>query len=198
MASETVDTGRRRFLTVTTAVVGAAGAAGLAVPFLASWQPSERAQAAGAPVEADVSRLEPGQILRVEWRGQPVWLVRRTEEMLNTLELVSDRLSDPDSRQSEQPVYARNPHRSLKPELLVLIGICTHLGCSPLYVPQVGPQPFDSQWQGGFFCPCHASRFDLAGRVFAGMPAPTNLRVPPYRFIDDERVLVGEHPEGVA
>jgi ubiquinol-cytochrome c reductase iron-sulfur subunit len=199
MANQGVNTGRRRFLTATTAVVGGAGALAAAVPFIASWQPSARAQVAGAPVTEDISKLEPGQRIIVQWRGQPVWVIRRTPEQLAALEGQDDRLRDPASENTDQqPQYARNPHRSIRPEIAVLVGTCTHLGCSPLFRPELQPQPFDSEWKGGFYCPCHNSRFDLAGRVYQGVPAPTNLLVPPYRFVDDNRITIGLHPEGAA
>jgi ubiquinol-cytochrome c reductase iron-sulfur subunit len=199
MANEGVNTGRRRFLTATTAVVGGVGAIFAAVPFIKSWKPSARAQVAGAPVTVDISRLEPGQRLTAVWRGQPVWLIRRTEEQLAALGSLAAELRDPDSENPEQqPVYAQNEARSIRPELLVLVGICTHLGCVPLFRPEMVPQPFASDWKGGFFCPCHSSRFDLAGRVFQGVPAPTNLKVPPYHFLDDNRVVLGVDPDGVA
>lgn len=200
MAELAVDDGRRRFLTLTTAVVGAGGAAAIAVPFLASMLPSERAQAAGAPVTVDVSRLEPGAILREQWRGRPVWIVRRTEAQLGELPTHDARLRDPASAVVEQqPAYAQNGHRSIKPEYLVLVGICTHLGCSPLFEPEVRPQPFERDWKGGFFCPCHGSKFDMAGRVYAGVPAPTNLVVPPYRFDTENVITIGLDPaEGAA
>jgi ubiquinol-cytochrome c reductase iron-sulfur subunit len=196
MAEQAVDEGRRRFLTVTTAVVGAGGAAAAAVPFIASLQPSERAQAAGAPVTVDVSRLEVGAILREQWRGRPVWIVRRTPEHLAALKGLSGQLRDPNSAVAEQqPEYARNLYRSIKPEYLVLVGICTHLGCSPLFEPEIRPQPFAADWKGGFFCPCHGSKFDMAGRVYSGVPAPTNLAVPPYRFDDDKHITIGLDPD---
>ena len=199
MANHEVNTGRRRFLTATTAVVGGAGAVVAAVPFIKSWQPSARAQVAGAPVTEDISKLEVGQRLIVPWRGQPVWIIRRTPEMLAALPSQNGRLRDPDSENPEQqPEYAKNPHRSIKPEISVLVGTCTHLGCSPRFVPELLPQPFDADWKGGFYCPCHNSRFDLAGRVYEGVPAPTNLKVPPYRFIDDNRIEIGVNPEGAA
>lgn len=194
MAEPAVDDGRRRFLTLTTAVVGAAGVAALSVPFLASMWPSEQAQAAGAPVTIDLSRLELGAMMIAQWRGVPVWIVRRTEEQLAELSKHGARLRDPNSDVEQQPAYAKNEFRSIKPEYLVLVGICTHLGCSPLFAPQVGPQPFTPQWDGGFFCPCHGSTFDLAGRVFQGVPAPTNLVVPPYRFDDANQVTIGLDP----
>lgn len=199
MANQGVNTGRRRFLTASTAVVGGAGAIFAAVPFIKSWKPSARAQVAGAPVTVDISRLEPGQRLTATWRGQPVWLIRRTEEQLALLPSLDANLRDPNSENPEQqPEYAANPTRSLRPELLVLVGICTHLGCVPLFRPELEPQPFDAEWKGGFFCPCHSSRFDMAGRVFEGVPAPTNLKVPPYHFAGETSVVLGVDPEGVA
>jgi len=199
MANQGVNTGRRRFLTASTAVVGGVGAIFAAVPFVKSWEPSARAQVAGAPVEVDISKLELGQRMTIKWRGQPVWLVRRTEEQLKALGNHDGRLKDSASDNPEQqPEYAKNEYRSIKPELLVLVGICTHLGCVPRYVPELQPQPFDSEWPGGFFCPCHNSRFDLSGRVFDGSPAPSNLRVPPYYFVDDRHVMIGIGPKGAA
>ncbi len=196
-----VNTGRRRFLIGATSVVGGAGVAAAAIPFIASMQPSARAQAAGAPIEVEIGKLEPGQLIRVEWRGKPVWILRRTEAMLATLqdEGLLGKLRDPDSQvASQQPDYAVNYHRSVRPEYLVLIGICTHLGCTPSYSPEQGPADLGADWLGGFFCPCHGSRFDLAGRVYQGVPAPTNLVVPPYRFVGDTLLVVGEAPAGVA
>jgi ubiquinol-cytochrome c reductase iron-sulfur subunit len=187
-----VDTSRRRFLTVATAAVGGVGAVFGAYPFLAAMQPSARAEAAGAPVEVDISKLEPGARLTVEWRGKPVWVVRRTPEMLSKLTGLGSELRDPNSDQDQQPSYAKNAHRSIKPEFLVLVGICTHLGCSPTYRPEPGASDLGSNWPGGFFCPCHGSRFDMAGRVFAGVPAPLNMAVPPYRFAGDTRVVIGD------
>jgi ubiquinol-cytochrome c reductase iron-sulfur subunit len=199
MAEQSVNQGRRRFLTATTAVVGGVGAAFLAVPFLKSWLPSERAQAAGAPVQVDISKLDPGQLLIASWRGLPVWVYLRSPEMLAALPTLDDRLRDPASENTDQqPEYAANPVRALKPEVGVYVGICTHLGCSPTFVPELAPQPFDAEWQGGFFCPCHKSRFDLAGRVYSGVPAPTNLPVPPHRFLADTLIEVGLDPEGAA
>ena len=197
MSGEDVDTSKRRFLTAATSVVGGIGAVFVAVPFLSSMLPSERAKAAGAPVEADISKLEPGQMVRVEWRGKPVWIVGRTEDMLNDLAALDDKLRDPNSEEDQQPEYARNAHRSLKPENLVLVGICTHLGCSPKFAPEPVAQPYAADWKGGFFCPCHGSTFDLAGRVYAGVPAPLNLEVPPYKYISETLVLIGDD-EGVA
>ncbi len=195
MADNGVNKGRRRFLVGATTVVGAVGAVGVAVPFVASWQPSARARAAGAPVQADISKLEPGQRMTVEWRGRPVWLINRTPEMIERTEgFDGSRLADPDSAVEQQPGYISGPLRSIRPEIGVLIGICTHLGCSPLYRPE--PDAVDmSDWPGGFFCPCHGSYFDLAGRVFRNVPAPTNLEVPPYRFETDDIIIVGEDEE---
>ena len=192
MANDGVDMGRRRFLTATTAVVGGAGVAVAAIPFIKSWQPSARAKTAGAPVEADISKLEVGQMVMYEWRGQPIWIIQRTKEQLDVLPSLDPRLKDPKSEVVEQqPAYAQNGYRSRKPETLVLVGLCTHLGCAPKLYPELTPEPFDADWKGGFFCPCHKSRFDMAGRVFDGVPAPTNLVVPPYYFIDDNHVMIG-------
>lgn len=197
MNQDGVDSGRRRFLTATTAVVGGIGAVYTAVPFLASWKPSAKAQAAGAPVEADIGKLELGQRLTAEWRGRPVWIVRRTPAMLESLKSDEGMLADPESKVKQQPDYAKNEYRSIKPEYFVVIGICTHLGCSPLFRPEVGAADLGKDWPGGFFCPCHGSKFDLAGRVFSGMPAPTNLVVPQYHYIDDNTILIGAD-EGAA
>ncbi len=183
---------RRRFLTATTSVVGGFGVAAACYPFLSAWQPSKRAEAAGAPVEVDISALQPGQMITVEWRGRPVWIVRRTQEALNTLKQVHNLLRDPLSEESRQPDFAYNPHRSINPEFLVLVGLCTHLGCAPLYRPDRGAEDLGTNWQGGFFCPCHGSKFDIAGRVYKDVPAPTNLPVPPYQFVSDTRLKIGE------
>ncbi len=191
--SSDVNTGRRRFLIGTTVVVGGVGGIFAAVPFIKMWQPSAKARAAGAPVEIDISKLEPNQMITQAWRGRPVYVVRRTDEILQALPGENARLKDADSRVTEQqPEECRNEHRSLRPELLVVLGVCTHLGCSPKLYPDMAPQDFDAQWKGGFYCPCHNSRFDMAGRVYEGSPAATNLEVPPYRFIDDQRILIGE------
>ncbi len=198
MSGDGVDTSKRRFLIAATTVVGGVGAVYTAVPFVASWMPSERAKAAGAPVEADISKLEDGQMLRVQWRGKPVWMVKRTEEMLQALPTIDGRLRDPNSEEPQQPPYCQNATRSIKPEVLVAVGICTHLGCSPSFVPEALPQPYDPDWKGGFFCPCHGSKFDLAGRVFQGVPAPINLEVPPHKYISESLVLVGVDDEGAA
>jgi ubiquinol-cytochrome c reductase iron-sulfur subunit len=191
-----IDLGRRRFLTATATVVGGVGVVFVAVPFLKSWSPSERAQAAGAPVEADISKLEDGAMITVEWRGKPVWLLKRSKKMLEDLSTLENELLDPNSNTiSQQPKYAQNATRSIKPDILVLTGICTHLGCSPAFRPESAPADLGASWKGGFFCPCHGSRFDLAGRVYKGVPAPSNLEVPPYRYLSDTRVLIGTGPE---
>ena len=190
--SDDVDLSRRHFLGVATGVTGAVGVAFAAVPFLASWKPSARAKALGAPVEIDISKLEPGALLKVEWRGKPVWVLRRTEEMIAGLDEVQGLLADPDSEISEQPEYARNEVRAIRPEFLVVLGVCTHLGCAPIERFRAGDAELGADWPGGFYCPCHGSKFDLAGRVFKGVPAPTNLVVPPYAFVDDNHILVGQ------
>jgi len=190
--SEQVDQGRRQLLTAATVLTGAVGAAFAAVPFLASWKPSARARALGAPVEIDVSKLEAGALLKVEWRGKPVWVLRRTEEMLKALEGIDGLLADPASNSSEQPDYTRNAARAVRPEYMVMLGVCTHLGCAPVERFRRGDAEMGADWPGGFYCPCHGSKFDLAGRVFKGMPAPTNLSIPPHTFLDDNRILVGE------
>jgi ubiquinol-cytochrome c reductase iron-sulfur subunit len=197
MSGDDVNPGRRRFLTAATTVVGGVGVAFALVPFISSMQPSAKARAAGAPVRADISKLEEGQMIRVKWRGKPVWVVKRTPEMLGTLAGLDSQLRDPASEESEQPAYAQNEVRSIKPEILVLIGICTHLGCSPTYRPDIAPADLGPDWKGGFFCPCHGSRFDIAGRVYAGVPAPTNLPVPPHRYLSDTEIMIGED-EGIA
>jgi ubiquinol-cytochrome c reductase iron-sulfur subunit len=191
MSSDGVDSNRRRFLTAATVVVGAVGMVAVAVPFAKSWSPSARAKAAGAPVKADISKLQPGQQIIIKWRGKPVWVVRRDAKALATLSNLASELRDAESEDSIQPEYARNEHRSINPEYLIIEGICTHLGCSPTYVPTIS-----ADFQGGFFCPCHGSKFDFAGRVYSGVPAPTNLTVPPHYFINDGLILIGE--DGVA
>jgi ubiquinol-cytochrome c reductase iron-sulfur subunit len=194
---EKVDGGRRHFLLVATTVTGIAGAAMTAVPFLASWKPSARAQALGAPVEQDISKLEPGAMVKVNWRGQAIFIVHRSPEMMKQLEdpSLDARLRDPKSEQSDQPKYAKNELRSLKPDYLVLVGVCTHLGCAPLARFQPGDGELGADWPGGFYCPCHGSKFDLAGRVFKDVPAPLNLKVPPYRFVTDDVVQIGVDAE---
>jgi ubiquinol-cytochrome c reductase iron-sulfur subunit len=197
MNAQGVDKGRRRVLVAATSVVGAVGVGFVAVPFIASLNPSARARAAGAPVEADVSKLEPGALLRVKWRGQPIWVVYRTDQMLEALPTNDPKLVDPTSEVDHQPPYCKNPTRSIKPEFFVAIGICTHLGCSPTYRPEFAPDDLGPNWKGGWFCPCHGSKFDLAGRVFKGVPAPTNLVIPKYMYMNDTTILVGQD-EGVA
>jgi ubiquinol-cytochrome c reductase iron-sulfur subunit len=187
--------GRRRFLTATTAVVGAVGVGFAAVPFIKSWNPSARAKLAGAPVTQDISALPEGQQLTLKWRGQPVYVAHRSKAMLDILPTLDGRLLDPKSDNTDQqPAYAKNEWRSIKPEILVLVAVCTHLGCAPEFIPELKPQPFDPEWKGGYFCPCHKSRYDLAGRVFQGMPAPANLPVPPYHFEDDTTLVIGVDP----
>ncbi|KRE88494.1 ubiquinol-cytochrome c reductase iron-sulfur subunit [Frateuria sp. Soil773] len=198
MANEVVDHGRRRFLTATTAVVGGVGVVAAVVPFIKSWEPSARAKAAGAPVTVDLSKIESGQQLIVAWRSLPVFVVNRTKAQLDALPSVDSRLVDPKSDQGsadQQPKYAQNENRSIKPEWLVVVGICTHLGCVPDYVPVIKPEPFDPDWKGGFYCPCHKSRYDMSGRVFSGVPAPKNLQVPPYHFVDDKTIQIGVDPK---
>jgi ubiquinol-cytochrome c reductase iron-sulfur subunit len=187
-----VDARKRRFLLGATSVVGGIGIAATAVPFVMSLFPSERAKAAGAPVEVDIGKLEPGQKIDVEWRGKVVWLINRTPDMLASLPKVDGQLADPKSDKSIQPPYAKNETRSIKPPYLVMVGICTHLGCSPTYRRDVAPADLGPDWLGGFFCPCHQSKFDLAGRVYKGMPAPSNLVVPPHRYLTDTRIVIGE------
>jgi ubiquinol-cytochrome c reductase iron-sulfur subunit len=192
-----VDSGRRHFLVVATTVTGVAGAALTAVPFLASWKPSARAQALGAPVEADISKIESGAMIKINWRGQAIYIVRRSPEMrakLASPELAA-RLRDPESKESDQPKYAQNTERALNPEFLVLVGVCTHLGCAPMNRFQPGDADLGADWPGGFYCPCHGSKFDLAGRVFKDVPAPLNLKVPPYRFINEGLVQIGVDSE---
>ena len=196
MSEHVVDTGRRKMLTVSASVVGAIGAGVALVPFVSTMSPSARALAAGAPVEVDVSKLEPGQKIQVEWRRKPVWIVRRSEEMVESLNKTQSRLRDPDSEElAQQPEFARNQQRSLKPEVLVLVGICTHLGCSPTFRPELAPEDLGPDWVGGFYCPCHGSSFDLSGRVYKNVPANKNLEVPPYKFISDNVLVVGELEE---
>jgi ubiquinol-cytochrome c reductase iron-sulfur subunit len=188
---------RRRMLVIATSAAGAAAGLGVATPFVLSMTPSARARAAGAPVEVDLTKLEPGMMMTVEWRGKPVWIVHRTQEMLESLAQVEQDLADPRSRLPMQPDYARNPERSIRPEYLVLVGICTHLGCSPSQRLEAGAASgLGEDWPGGFFCPCHGSRFDLAGRVYRGAPAPANLEVPPHSYLSDARLLIGEEARG--
>jgi ubiquinol-cytochrome c reductase iron-sulfur subunit len=196
MSSDDVNKGRRRFLVATTSVVGGVGVGIAAVPFIKSWMPSARAQAIGIPVEVNIDKLKEGQLLKVQWRGQTIGILRRTQEMVDGLSRVDASLSDPESLNAEQPEYIHGESRALKPEFLVVNMHCTHLGCVPQMIPQVGPQPFDANWNGGFYCPCHKSKFDLSGRVYNGVPAPTNLRIPPYSFLDDNTLIIGVSPQG--
>ena len=196
MSSDGVNTGRRKFLTAATSVVGVAGAVGVAVPFVGSWNPSAKAKAAGAPVKADVGKIEPGQMIVVEWRGKPVYVMRRTPSQLEDLPRLDDRLKDPQSEISDQPDYITDIGRAIRPELLVLVGLCTHLGCAPKFRPEVGAADLGGdEWLGGFFCPCHGSKFDLAGRVYSGVPASKNLEVPPYSFEGDNVLVIGVDSE---
>ena len=191
-----VDCGRRRLLVATATVGGVAGVAA-AIPFVSTFAPSERAKSAGAPVEADISKLGPGQMMTVEWRGKPVWIIHRTKEMLDSLTKLDEKMADPKSARPMQPGYARNEFRSIKPEYMVAIGICTHLGCSPTEKFKTGAESgVTDDWQGGFFCPCHGSLFDLAGRVFKSMPAPDNLEIPPHVYLSDAKILIGEDKKG--
>ncbi|MEO6226951.1 MAG: ubiquinol-cytochrome c reductase iron-sulfur subunit [Thermomonas sp.] len=195
MANEEVNTGRRRFLTATTAVVGTVGVGFAAVPFIKSWSPSARARFAGAPVTVDISALPDGAQMVLNWRGQPIYIARRTKAMLDVMKSLDGMLADPTSSNIEQqPTYAQNATRSIKPEISVLVGVCTHLGCAPEFLPEVKPEPFDPDWKGGYFCPCHKSRYDLAGRVLKSQPAPANLPVPPYHFENDNTVVIGVDP----
>jgi len=191
---EVVNQGRRRFLTVATSAVGAVGAVGAAVPFVGSWNPSAKAKAAGAPIKVNLAKIAPGQMITEEWRGKPVYIVRRTAEALAGLKKVESVVSDPNSDKSVQPDYVVGQEgRSIKPEFMIMLGVCTHLGCAPKFVPEVGVANLGgSEWQGGFFCPCHGSKFDLAGRVYKGVPAPTNLEIPPHSYVSDTVVVIGE------
>ena len=191
MSDQNTDMERRRFLTTATSVVGGVGVAFAAVPFIVSWRPSARAEAIGAPVEVEIDKLEVGQMMTVQWRGKPVWIVRRSDKDLEQLQEIDDRLRDPASEQPQQPSYCENYHRSIKPSYGIMVGLCTHLGCSPTYRPDEAPADLGPSWVGGFFCPCHGSSFDLAGRVYAGVPAPLNLEVPPHSYLSDTKVIVG-------
>ena len=195
MNNKGVDKSKRQFLTSALTVVGTVGSGYLAVPFLAQMQPSVKAMAAGAPVEVDISKIEDGQLIRVAWRGKPVWVLNRQPEVLATLKTLDSELRDPSSNESIQPPSSKNPGRSMRPEIFVAVGLCTHLGCSPTFRPEIAPVDLGEKWHGGFFCPCHGSWFDLAGRVYRGVPAPTNLEIPPYRYISDTRIMIGESSE---
>jgi ubiquinol-cytochrome c reductase iron-sulfur subunit len=196
MSEHEIDTERRKMLTVSASVVGAAGGAAALVPFVSTMSPSAKALAAGAPVEVDISKLEVGQKIQVEWRRKPVWIVRRSDEMLSALDEVEAKLRDPSSDALDmQPAFARNSNRSLKPEVLVLVGICTHLGCSPTFRPELAPADLGADWKGGFYCPCHGSLFDISGRVYKNVPANNNLEVPPYKYLSDNVLLIGELDE---
>ncbi|MCG7200936.1 ubiquinol-cytochrome c reductase iron-sulfur subunit [Marinobacter pelagius] len=195
MSNGDVSQGRRRFLIGATSVVGGVGVVGAAVPFVASWNPSAKAEAAGAPVTVNISKIEPGQQITVEWRGKPVWIIRRTPEMLENIKKLNDVVKDPQSEAPQQPPYIEGALRAIKPEFGVYVGLCTHLGCVPSYRPEVAPADLGENWLGGLFCPCHGSRYDLAGRVYEAQPAPLNLEVPPYRFDDDVTLTVGLDPE---
>ena len=196
MSQQEIDQKRRKILVAATSGVGIAAAAAVAVPFVKSMMPSARAKAAGAPVEVDISKIEPGMYVTAEWQGKPVWIVHRSKEMLDLLGKHDASLSDPNSEQAQQPIYCKNPTRSIKPEYLVTVGLCTHLGCSPTYRPEVAPADLGAEWPGGFFCPCHGSRFDLAARVYVGSPAPINLLIPKHRYAGDSRILIGDESQG--
>jgi len=198
MADNELDRGKRRFLVAATGVAGGIAGVATAVPFIASMLPSERAKAAGAPVEADIGNLAPGEMTRVEWRGKPVWIVRRTKEMLESVVQSDGRVADPKSERKKEltPEYARNEFRSIKPEYLVVVGICSHLGCSPVDQFKAQAEAFEADWKGGFYCPCHGSLFDLAGRVYKNKPAPDNLEVPPHKFLSDSKIVIGEDTKG--
>lgn len=186
------DNPRRRFLVKAASIVGAGVAVGMAAPFVASLAPSERARAAGAPVEVDIGKIEPGMKISVEWRGKVVWVLHRSADMISNLSKTDSLVEDPQSDQDQQPKYAKNTYRSIKPEYLVLEGVCTHLGCSPTQRSEIAPADLGAEWFGGFFCPCHGSKFDFSGRVYKGVPAPLNLRVPPHHYVGDSKIVIGE------
>ncbi|MCF5708407.1 ubiquinol-cytochrome c reductase iron-sulfur subunit [Pseudomonas syringae] len=196
MSNDGVNAGRRRFLVTATSVVASAGAVGAAVPFVGSWSPSAKARAAGAPVKVNIGKIEPGQQMVAEWRGQPVFILRRGPDILDNLSRLTGKLSDPESRASVQPGYVDPALRSIKPDIVLLVGICTHLGCSPTFRPEVAPADLGKDWVGGYFCPCHGSHYDLAGRVYASQPAPLNLPVPPYSYESDTVIVIGVDQEG--
>ena len=199
MADNGVDKSRRTLLTIGASTIGVVGTAATLWPFVSTMAPSARALAAGAPVEVDLSKLQPGEKIEVEWRRKPVWIVRRSSQMVDSLKKTESRLRDPDSVVPQQPAFAQNEIRALKPEFLVLVGICTHLGCSPTFRPEIAPEDLGPNWVGGFYCPCHGSRFDLSGRVYQNVPANKNLEVPPYKFLSENVILIGEtEPEEAA
>ncbi len=196
MSASDMNNSRRRFLTGAVGAMGGIGGAFVAVPFIASWTPSERAYAIGAPVEVDISKIEPGRMIVEKWQGKPVYIIRRTDEALKFLPEAASKLRDPKSLEvAQQPAYAQNEFRSIKPEIMILVGVCTHLGCAPQFRPEVAPVDLGADWKGGFFCACHGSRFDLAGRVFQGVPAPLNLQIPPHQYLDDNRIIIGVDEE---
>ena len=195
-ADATVDQGKRRFLVGATSVIGAIGAAAAATPFVMSFWPSERAKAAGAPIEVDIGKIEPGQKIDVEWRGKVVWLINRSKPMLESLPKLDAKLADPKSDVAQQPAYCKNENRSIKDAMFIAVGICTHLGCSPTFRPDIGPADLGADWLGGFFCPCHQSKFDLAGRVYKGVPAPTNLVIPPHKYLSETMITIGIGQDG--
>lgn len=195
MSNDGVNVGRRRFLVAATSVVGAAGAVGAAIPFVGSWAPSAKARAAGAPVRVNIGKIEVGQQIVAEWRGQPVFILHRGDEILGNLEKVEPRVADPNSEESAQPEYVNPKLRSIKPEILVVVGLCTHLGCAPSFRPEVAPADLGGDWLGGYFCPCHGSRYDLAGRVYRAQPAPLNLPVPPHMYESDSVIIIGVDEE---
>ena len=197
MSNDGVNAGRRRFLVAATSVVGAAGAAGAAIPFLGSWNPSAKAKAAGAPVRVNIGKIDPGQQIVAEWRGQPVFVLHRTPEIMQGLKKIQADLADPESKESDQPAYVDDAERSIKPEMLIVLGVCTHLGCAPTFRPEVAPADLGPEWVGGYFCACHGSRYDLAGRVYKGQPAPLNLPVPPHSYETDSVILIGVDEEAV-
>ena len=192
---QSADTSRRKFLVGVTTTLGVVGAVGVATPFVSSWNPSAKAKAAGAPVKVDISKILPGEQIRAEWRGKPVFVLRRTPEMLEAIKATNDMVADPNSEQPQQPAYATNEARAINAEIAVLVGICTHLGCSPQFRPEVGAPDLGDDWQGGYFCPCHGSKFDLAGRVYKAVPAPTNLLVPPHSYESDNVLIIGVDEE---
>jgi ubiquinol-cytochrome c reductase iron-sulfur subunit len=194
--TDNVDHSKRRLLIAATTAAGGVAAAGAGAPFVLSLMPSERAKAAGAPVEVDISTIAPGTMISIEWQGKPVWIVRRSKEMLDLLGKHDDELADPSSSVPQQPDYCNNPSRSIKPEIFVVLGVCTHLGCSPTFRPEIASADLGADWGGGWFCPCHGSRFDLAARVYKGAPAPTNLIIPPHKYLSDTRLLIGDDSKG--